>query len=146
MQLMVLDTLCNDLSHLANQQQVNLIFKSEEAVVLCDVDSQWLYRAVQNLISNGIDYANQQVVCILTRDDNSIYIDIDDDGQGIAPDQHQAIFDPFVRLDSERSRESGHFGLGLAITEKIMDWHHGAVSARSDSSLSGARLRLQLPV
>ncbi|MGB0899284.1 MAG: ATP-binding protein [Psychrobium sp.] len=141
-----LDTLCNDLSHLANQQQVNLSFISKESVVLSDVDSQWLYRAVQNLISNGIDYANQQVVCILTRDENNIFIDIDDDGEGIAEDQQQAIFDPFVRLDSERSRESGHFGLGLAITAKIMDWHHGAVTARSDSSLSGARLRLQLPV
>jgi len=114
--------------------------------VLCDVDSQWLYRVVQNLISNGIDYAEQQVICLLTRDESAIYIDIDDDGEGIAKEQQQAIFDPFVRLDSERSRESGHFGLGLAITAKIMDWHHGAVSARNDSSLGGARLRLQLPV
>ena len=141
-----LDTLCNDLSHLANQQQVNLTFECDEAAVLCDVDSQWLYRAVQNLISNGIDYAEQQVICLLTRDESAIYIDIDDDGEGIAKEQQQAIFDPFVRLDSERSRESGHFGLGLAITAKIMDWHHGAVSARNDSSLGGARLRLQLPV
>ncbi|OIQ46610.1 MAG: hypothetical protein BM565_10805 [Gammaproteobacteria bacterium MedPE] len=141
-----LTTLCNDLSHLALQQQVHLTFETKEAVALCDVDSQWLYRAVQNLISNGIDYANERVVCLLTRDVDGIYIDIDDDGEGIASDQQQAIFDPFVRLDSERSRESGHFGLGLAITAKIMDWHHGAVSARSDSSLKGARLRLKLPV
>lgn len=61
----------------------------------------------------------------------------------IAKDQQQAIFDPFVRLDAERSRESGHFGLGLAITAKVMDWHNGSVYARSDSSLKGTRLRLQ---
>ncbi|MGB1299092.1 MAG: ATP-binding protein, partial [Psychrobium sp.] len=91
-------------------------------------------------------YADGQVSCLLSRDSKGIYIDIDDDGEGIAADKQATIFAPFVRLDSQRSRESGHFGLGLAITTKIMDWHHGSAIARNDSSFKGARLRLTLPV
>lgn len=141
-----LETLCKDLGNLAQQQEVTLNFVTQESVVVCDIDSQWFYRAVQNLISNAIDYADGQVSCLLSRDSKGIYIDIDDDGEGIAADKQATIFAPFVRLDSQRSRESGHFGLGLAITTKIMDWHHGSAIARNDSSFKGARLRLTLPV
>lgn len=141
-----LATSCGDLEDLASQFNIQLRFETRLSTQVCDIDGQWFYRALQNLISNGIDYAQSQVCCKLSIEEQYVVIDVEDDGEGIADEQCAAIFDPFIRLDSDRSREAGHFGLGLAITTKIMDWHHGQASADNASSLGGARLRLKLPL
>lgn len=139
-----LDTLCKDFDGLGAQQGVTIAFQTQLVTSITLIDHQWFYRAVQNLLGNAIDYADTQVNCILTHTANGVFIHVDDDGAGIPDSELLSIFEPFIRLDEERSREAGHFGLGLAITTKIMDWHHGNVTARRDSSLGGARLSLWL--
>jgi len=137
-------TLCNDFEGLAAQQQVVIKLDTQLTTLSCDIDSQWFYRALQNLLGNAIDYADKQVNCVIRVTESAIVIHIDDDGIGIPDNEQESIFEPFRRLDVDRSREAGHFGLGLAITTKIMDWHQGHVEASNGSSLGGARLSLYL--
>lgn len=139
-----LNTLCKDFDELAAQQHVTINFYTQLSSSVTSIDHQWFYRAVQNLLGNAIDYADTQVSCLLAMTEKGIIIHIDDDGVGIPEKEQRNIFEPFIRLGEDRSREAGHFGLGLAITTKIMDWHGGNVSARNDSSLGGARLSLCL--
>lgn len=139
-----LTTLCKDFEGLAAQQKVTIGIDAQLPSLMCDIDSQWFYRALQNLLSNAIDYADNQVSCVLRVTEHEIVIHIDDDGIGIPEKEQKSIFEPFIRLDVDRSREAGHFGLGLAITTKIMDWHQGSVAASNDSNLGGARLSLWL--
>jgi signal transduction histidine kinase len=139
-----LTRLCKDFEALAAQQQVTINVDIQLSSLICDVDNQWFYRALQNLLSNAIDYADQQVTCVLRVTEQEIVIHVDDDGIGIPEKEQKSIFEPFIRLDVDRSREAGHFGLGLAITTKIMDWHQGSMVASNDSSLGGARLSLRL--
>lgn len=139
-----LTTLCKDFEELAAQQKVKINVDIQLSSFICDVDNQWFYRALQNLLSNAIDYADQQVTCILRVTEQEIVIHVDDDGIGIPEKEQKSIFEPFIRLDVDRSREAGHFGLGLAITTKIMDWHQGSVVASNHSILGGARLSLRL--
>jgi len=139
-----LTTLCHDFEGIASQQQVTIKFDAQVTTLLCEIDSQWFYRALQNLLGNAIDYADKQVSCLLRVTETDIVIHVDDDGVGIPESEQKSIFEPFIRLDVDRSREAGHFGLGLAITTKIMDWHQGHVAANNDSSLGGARLSLSL--
>ena len=40
----------------------------------------------------------------------------------------ERVFEPFVRLDRSRDRRTGGYGLGLAIVQRIMGWHHGQAS------------------
>lgn len=76
-------------------------------------------RAVRNLIENAIKYAGAAEVQIRAEADRVI-IAVCDRGPGLPPDQVEAVFDPFVRLETSRNRETGGIGLGLALTRAIV--------------------------
>jgi signal transduction histidine kinase len=70
---------------------------------------------------------------------------IDDDGPGIAEAELERVFDPFVRLEGSRSRETGGAGLGLAIARSIARAHGGDVKLRNREG-GGLCAVLSLPV
>ncbi len=70
---------------------------------------------------------------------------VEDDGEGVTDEFKAVIFDAFSRGDKSRDRETGGFGLGLAIVARIMEWHQGTASV-SDSELGGAAFSLIWPV
>jgi len=72
-------------------------------------------------------------------------IAVEDDGPGIAPEDRERIFEPFVRLDPSRSRETGGAGLGLAIARAAIEGHGGTI-ALSDSAGGGTRATVTLPM
>ncbi|MFL6547880.1 MAG: ATP-binding protein, partial [Povalibacter sp.] len=71
-------------------------------------------------------------------------LSVDDDGPGIPESDRLRVFESFVRLDQPPGDEKG-FGLGLAIVQRMVQWHHGTVAAE-ESDLGGARFRVQWPV
>jgi len=134
----------DELSQFAEKQGVTLQFIPNEHPTSCSLDIQWFHRAIQNLLTNAIDFATNKVVITLELQHQQILIHIVDDGPGIKQEDLASIFEPFVRLGTKRTREHGHFGLGLAITNKVMSWHGGAISASNDKELGGARFSLSL--
>ncbi len=76
-------------------------------------------RAVRNLIENAIKYAGAAEVQISAAP-HHVVIAVCDRGPGLPPDQVEAVFDPFVRLETSRNRETGGIGLGLALTRAIV--------------------------
>ncbi|MBU1341766.1 MAG: hypothetical protein KKE44_18100 [Proteobacteria bacterium] len=102
--------------------------------------------AVRNLIRNASKYAGKTVEVIFEPGKDICFIHVDDDGPGIPVIARDQIFEPFFRLDGSRQRESGGYGLGLAIAKRIAIWHNGAVSVGESPSLKGARFTLHLPV
>jgi len=110
------------------------------------LDYHWCYRALVNLISNAIGYAEKSVCVQLKHNNNAFYITVADDGKGISEDKLDVIFNPFVKLDADRSREQGHFGLGLAICSKVMDWHQGSIRVANNTQLCGANFTLKFPL
>ena len=69
-------------------------------------------------------------------------IHVEDDGPGIPKSDYKRIFQAFVRLDSSRSRDTGGYGMGLAIVERIATWHGGDVIV-SKSLLGGAEFTIR---
>lgn len=136
----------NDCRVLAEHKKISLLFEDNSNDITCHLDYHWCYRALVNLISNAIGYANSQIKVSLTIINKNLVITIEDDGKGIAEDKLAVIFTPFVKLDVARSREQGHFGLGLAICTKVMDWHQGSINASKSKNLSGACFTLSLPL
>ncbi len=135
----------NDCEILANQKEVKLSFTANQSISY-SLDYHWCYRALINLISNAIGYANHEVLVNAEIRNKQLIITIEDDGKGIADDKLDVVFTPFVKLDPERSREQGHFGLGLAICAKVVDWHQGAITTSNNERLSGACFTLKLPI
>lgn len=92
-----------------------------------------LYRAVYNLVENGIKYAgNGSRVTIAGGDNkNRTIIMVSDTGPGIPSEALEHIFEPFYRVDKSRSRAIGGSGLGLSIVKGIIEKHNGRISVDS---------------
>ena len=69
---------------------------------------------------------------------------VSDSGSGIAPSDIGRIFGRFSRVDHERNRQGGGFGLGLALVQAIVQAHGGAVNARSTLG-QGSVFELSIP-
>lgn len=142
----LINSAIEDCHMLAKQKKVDVKLLSTGSNINYSLDYHWFYRALVNLISNAIGFANKQVTLSLSCNDKAMIITIEDDGKGIATDKLDVIFTPFVKLEAERSREQGHFGLGLAICVKVTDWHQGTITASNSKQLSGACFTLTLPI
>lgn len=140
-----LDVIRDELNQFAEKQQIMIYFSSNHDKVFCYIDIQWMHRALQNLLANAIDFAVANVIITLESNQQDIIIKISDDGPGIPDDDLASIFEPFIKLSSRRTREQGHFGLGLAITNKVITWHGGTVKASNNKGTSGACFALTLP-
>lgn len=104
---------------------------------------QALKRCISNLINNAIRYSSR-VVVNLEKLPDAVIITVDDNGPGIPPEQYEAVFQPFYRLDSSRNHETGGAGLGLAIVRDIVQSHGGEI-ALDKSALGGLRVVITLP-
>ncbi len=102
-----------------------------------------LRRAVGNLIDNATFYGVRARARV-EADKDEVRIIIDDDGPGIPAAELEHVFDPFVRLEGSRSRETGGAGLGLAIARSIARAHGGDVRLENRAA-AGLRAVLSLP-
>lgn len=114
------------------------------------LDSLWveprlMELALNNLLANALRYARHRVRVELARVGAMQRIVVEDDGEGIPEAQRTAVFHAFTRLDTSRNRETGGFGLGLAIVARIAALHRGRVSADVSPHLGGARMTLEWP-
>lgn len=81
-------------------------------------------RIVGNFMENARRYGGDQPVALqLSCTDKEAVIRVLDRGPGIPPEQHEAVFRPFYRLENSRSKEGGGSGLGLAIARQLADAH-----------------------
>jgi len=140
---------------LVAQNAIDQVHRSATKSVIfsSDLDELWtsgcesdIERVVVNLVDNA---------CRHTRDDGHIHVragrhggnvvvTVADDGEGIATEHIEHIFDRFYRVDSARSTESGGSGLGLAICKGIVKAHGGNLSLSSELE-KGTTVTFTLP-
>jgi two-component system sensor kinase ParS len=115
-----------------------------------DIETAWMEPrlmelALNNLLVNALRYAKQNVNVEIMREHGVYRLVVEDDGDGIPEAERAAVFRAFTRLDTSRNRETGGFGLGLAIVARIAALHRGRVLAESSANLGGAKLALEWP-
>jgi two-component system OmpR family sensor kinase len=110
-----------------------------------EVDRHFIGRALNNYISNAIKYGNGEIDITIAKNDVHCQISVTDNGEGVCDDFKCTIFDAFSRCDVSRNRETGGFGLGLAIVYRIMEWHGGSASV-VDSNNGGASFIIRWPI
>ncbi|WP_233259647.1 ATP-binding protein [Ramlibacter sp. WS9] len=112
--------------------------------LLLDTRPQALRRLVTNLVDNALKFAgNAQLTA--GRGEHGIFIVVRDDGPGIAPEELQAVMQPFYRVENSRSRETGGTGLGLAIAQQLAQALGGQLALRNREE-GGLEARLTLPI
>ncbi len=117
-------------------------FAQDESLDQIKMDPRLMSLAVSNLLANACRYANQTVHCTVSSVDGQYIITIEDDGKGIPESERETVFKVFTRIDDSRNRDTGGYGLGLAIVARIAALHGGEVSADQSKSLGGARFAL----
>jgi signal transduction histidine kinase len=91
------------------------------------VRPQALRRCLTNLLENARRYGGGDVDISLSEKEGAVEIRVDDRGPGIPKDDLERVFEPFVRIESSRAKQTGGSGLGLAIARAIARSHSGDV-------------------
>jgi two-component system OmpR family sensor kinase len=103
-----------------------------------------LKRAFFNLANNAVKYGGG--VDIRARGGSEgVLVTITDNGPGIPPDQREAVFRPFFRLEGSRSRETGGTGLGLTVARTVIRSHGGDIEL-NDAPGHGLEVRVIIPI
>jgi signal transduction histidine kinase len=134
----LLDSVCSDASDAG--QQVVLNGRAAMAVM---GRTMGLRRCLVNLIDNAVKYGHEAVVTV-ERMAGAARIRIRDTGPGIATAEQARVFEPFYRVESSRSRESGGTGLGLTIARNIAEQHGGSIALANHPD-GGLEVTLVLP-
>ena len=126
---------------------LTLEFKTSAEVIKIEADGELMARAIANLLTNGIKYGKdgkKLIIDLYRQDENSdLHIKIINYGRLIPQKDIDHIFDKFYRVEDSRSLQTGGAGLGLAITQNIVQLHGGHVNVKSD--LSGTVFEIVLP-
>jgi len=113
--------------------------------VIVPVDSELIYRAIENVMRNAVKYSHEGstvTVRATISDDAVLAITITNVGHHVPPAEVERLFEPFSRHE-EYSNVGGH-GLGLAIARRAVELHGGTVTARSNPA-GGMGVTLRLP-
>ena len=126
---------------------LTLEFKTSAETIKIEADGDLMARAIANLLTNGIKYGKdgkKLIIDLYRENENSdLHIRIINYGRLIPKKDIDHIFDKFYRVEDSRSLQTGGAGLGLAITQNIVELHGGSVNVKSD--LSGTVFEIVLP-
>lgn len=137
----LVDSVAEDLVELGQPVEV-----TEAARPVVRGRSVALRRAVRNIIENAVRYGGQARITVTSSDTpREARIIIEDDGPGLADGDLERVFEPFVRGETSRSRETGGLGLGLAIARSILHSHGGDIRLANRNG-GGLTATLSLPV
>ena len=124
--------------------QIELALNSRP--VLPEADADGIRRLVAILLDNARKYTPSEgsIKIALHDQPSEVSIEVSDTGSGIPDEALTRIFDRFYRIDPSRDRETGGYGLGLAIAQQIARAHHGQLEAANNAG-AGATFRFHLP-
>lgn len=155
-----------DLQQSAIQQKgLQLEFQDDSQSITVEADPAKLKQALLNLIGNAIKFTDTGRITISTRIEGlsegqsfhktdsangsthpHLVISVRDTGIGIAPDQQQKLFQPFVMVDGSRTRPKGGTGLGLAISRNLIELMGGMIRLKSKGIGQGTTVEVVLPI
>jgi len=109
-------------------------------------DARWLRSAVENVVRNALAYSKPELPIALTLEDDGDYVvlRVEDSGPGVPEADLVRIFEPFYRADESRDQRLSGYGIGLAITSRVIALHQGTVEARNRPQ-GGLAVLLRLP-
>jgi signal transduction histidine kinase len=132
----LLQELCLDATFegTANGKQVVLEHHLTSAPVASSGDL--LYRSFDNILRNALSHTrpNTGISVQLEEDQAGYRISVSDHGGGVPAEELGKIFEPFYRIDTARTRDSGGLGLGLAIARRAITRHGGRIWAENTDS------------
>jgi len=120
-----------------------------ESEYIVDADAARLQQVFWNLIKNAVKFTplggKLDVRCV-HENDNTVRIDVTDEGEGIDPVDLQRIFNAFEQAGRTIARQFGGLGLGLTISKAMTELHGGTIEAHSPGKGAGSTFTVRLPL
>ena len=119
----------------------------QEAVHL-DADPVRLLQILSNLLTNACNFSppGGSIRLTATLEDEHVQISVSDDGEGIAPEQLETIFEIFTQGHQSSERPTRGLGVGLSLVRRLVELHGGSVRVRSEGLGKGSEFTVQLPL
>lgn len=124
--------------------EIRLNERDTETVIVCDPNA--FKQALAEIIGNAITYSPQDGVITISQwaMDGWVYLAVEDQGQGIAPENIQTALEGFQQIDRETHEQQG-MGIGLMLANRIVEAHGGKLGLKSMLG-KGTQVRIKLPV
>ncbi|WP_025764813.1 hybrid sensor histidine kinase/response regulator transcription factor [Dyadobacter tibetensis] len=118
--------------HLCQEKGITITLKSNMDSIYIWADQFQLEKVVYNLLSNAIKYIDRgdNIKIRIEQLEKTVKIDVIDNGLGISAKNLKYIFENYFQVADELGKNSG-YGLGLALSRKIIDLHHGNLKVKS---------------
>jgi len=132
----------------AVQKGVALDVQIGDAPMIVAADPVRVRQIAWNLLTNALKFTptGGTIHVRLARDGDHARLDVEDTGQGIAPDAMPNIFEWFRRNEGAPAQRQGGLGIGLALVRQLVELHDGRLEAHSEGVGKGARFTVWLPL
>lgn len=129
------------------QRKGKIILNNFPSNIFIYGDSFHLSNIFANLIDNAIKYnENEPIINIhIRKNDNNVFVEIEDNGIGIAKEHHKKIFEVFYRVPTGNIQNVRGNGIGLNYVKKILEAHGGKIEI-TNSSDNGSTFEISLPI
>lgn len=127
------------------EEAANHVLDVELDEAWVDADAARLEQVVAHLVGNALKYTppgRRVAVTLCTQHDEAV-LQVEDEGDGIAPELLPRVFDLFVQGDRTLDRRAGGLGIGLTLVKRLVELHGGTIAATSSSA--GSRFEVRLP-
>lgn len=130
---------------LSGEQAHCITLRADPQVWLAGVEKE-LHSAFSNLVVNAVRYtpAGGVIEVRWFADAAGVHLEVEDDGEGIAPQHLPRLTERFYRVNRDRSRSSGGTGLGLSIVKHILNHYGGQLQIQSEVG-AGSVFRCDFP-
>jgi len=127
----------------ADQKQCSIVVSGPDSIMM-NGSHELIHRAIENVVRNAIRFTPSHTVVEISMSvqSGSIRVTVSDCGPGVPEDLMNQIFEPFVRISPSNSSDG--YGLGLAISRRVMDAHGGTIVA-ANRTPSGLLVTLEFP-
>lgn len=118
----------------AAAKQVALTVDTPAELPEVDIDRERIGQVLRNLLSNALAHTptGGEIRVSAARENGDVRVAVSDTGEGIAPEDLPHVFDRFYRADRSRARQTGGYGLGLAIVRQLVLSHGGTITVKSE--------------
>ena len=133
-------------AHLDNEGFA-VALETDSQLPAINADSGAVSEALLNVVDNSVKYSRERKHLRISTgfERTMVYVEVEDYGIGIDPQQQKKIFEKFYRVSSGLVHNTRGTGLGLTLVKHIMDAHKGLITLRSDAG-KGSTFRLSFPI
>lgn len=147
---LLLEDLINEIILLVENEALKKEIKIKKQNLLnikINVDEQLLKQVILNILSNAIKFTPKEKNIYIDYKNSDTFhtLSICDEGVGLLPEQLKTLFKPFVQIQEHQNKAIKGTGLGLVISQKIIELHNGNITVKSKKNL-GSCFNINLPI